>query len=88
MTMRHPLDFSLVAVTLWLLVSMIIDAVTPKWLTVYMIGIALAPLLLAGVILHFLNWRIRYARLRKRGDRQCPPAQRGVVSAAEREARR
>jgi hypothetical protein len=69
MNMRHPLDFSLVAVTLWLLVSMIIDAVTPKWLTVYMIGIALAPLMLTGIILHFLNWRTRYAGLRKRADR-------------------
>ncbi|WP_036047810.1 hypothetical protein [Bradyrhizobium sp. Tv2a-2] len=65
MTMRHPLDFSLVAVTLWLLVSMIIDAVTPKWLTVYVIGAALAPLMLTGVILHVVNWRARHARSRK-----------------------
>ena len=57
--MRHPLDFTLVAVTLWLLASMIIDALTPKWLTVYTIGSALAPLMVVGVILRFLNWRKR-----------------------------
>jgi len=57
--MRHPLDFSLVAVTLWLLASMIIDALTPKWLTVYMIGLALAPLMLVGIAVRFVNWRKR-----------------------------
>jgi hypothetical protein len=59
--MRHPLDFSLVALTLWLLASMIIDAITPKWLTIYMIGAALAPMMLAGVILRILAWRKRKA---------------------------
>jgi hypothetical protein len=59
LTMRHPLDFTLVAMTLWLLASMIIDALTPKWLTVYMIGAGLAPLVLAGLALHFQNWRNR-----------------------------
>jgi hypothetical protein len=57
MTMKHPLDFSLVAVTLWLLASMIIDVLTPRWLTVYMIAAALAPLMIAGIILRFRNWR-------------------------------
>jgi hypothetical protein len=57
--MKHPLDFSLVAVTLWLLASMVIDALTPKWLTVYMIGSALAPLMLIGIILRFIEWRKR-----------------------------
>ena len=58
--MRHPLDFTLVAVTLWLLVSMIIDALTPDWLTVYVIGAALAPPVLAGIVLHLHNWRRRH----------------------------
>jgi hypothetical protein len=39
---KHPLSFTLVAVTLWLLATVIIDALTPKWPTVYMIGFALA----------------------------------------------
>ena len=57
--MRHPFDFILVAVTLWLLASMIIDALTPKWLTVYMIGAGLFPLLLVGVLVRLRNWRAR-----------------------------
>jgi hypothetical protein len=59
---KHPLDFTLVAVTLWLLVSMITDALTPKWLTVYMIGSALAPLTAVGIVLHWRNWRKRVKR--------------------------
>ena len=55
--MRHPLDFILVAVTLWLLASMIIDALTPKWLTIYMIGAGLAPLVLVGIFVRLRNWR-------------------------------
>jgi hypothetical protein len=41
-------------VSLWLLVSMIIDVVTPKELTVYVIGATLAP---AVVILALLHWK-------------------------------
>jgi hypothetical protein len=67
-TMRHPLDFSLAAVTLWLLASMIIDALTPKWLTVYMIGAALAPMMLIGIILHILDWRNKRPGSRKKAD--------------------
>ena len=67
-TMRHPLDFSLAAVTLWLLASMIIDAMTPKWLTVYMIGAALAPMMLAGIILRVLDWRNKRPGWRKKAD--------------------
>src|SRR5689334_18594220 len=47
--------FDVVAVfgSLWLLASMVIDAVTPKELTVYMIGAAIAP---ATAILAILYW--------------------------------
>jgi hypothetical protein len=41
-------------VSLWLLASMVIDALTPKELTVYMIGAAIAP---AVVILAVLYWK-------------------------------
>ncbi len=57
----NPIDFALVTVTLWLLVSMIVDALTPKWLTVYMVGGALAPRVLMGIFLHFRRW----SKLRK-----------------------
>jgi hypothetical protein len=47
--------FDVVAVfgSLWLLASMVIDAVTPKELTVYMIGATIAP---ATAILAVLYW--------------------------------
>jgi hypothetical protein len=41
-------------VSLWLLASMMVDALTPKELSVYMIGAALAP---AVVVLAFLHWK-------------------------------
>lgn len=40
--------------SLWLLASMVIDAVTPKELSVYMIGATLAP---ATAVLAVLYWR-------------------------------
>ena len=48
------LDVAAMFVSLWLLVSMIIDVVTPKELTVYMIGATLAP---AVVVLAVLYWK-------------------------------
>jgi hypothetical protein len=55
---RH-LDVAAMFASLWLLASMIIDAVTPKELTVYMIGAATAP---AFLILAFAYWR-KYPKL-------------------------
>ena len=40
--MRH-LDVAVMFASLWLLASMLIDVLTPKELTVYMIGAAIAP---------------------------------------------
>ncbi|HEX5243260.1 MAG TPA: hypothetical protein VFW23_08335 [Tepidisphaeraceae bacterium] len=48
------LDVSAMFVSLWLLTSMMVDAVTPKELTVYMIAAATAPGLLIMAILY---WR-------------------------------
>jgi len=53
MEQRNPIDVLVMFISLWLLVSMIIDKATPKELTVYMIGTALAP---AGVITAVLYW--------------------------------
>src|SRR4249920_428446 len=50
----RQLDVAAMFVSLWLLASMVIDALTPKELTVYMIGAAIAP---AIVILAVLYWK-------------------------------
>jgi hypothetical protein len=43
------LDRALCGIALWVLVSMVGDALTPKWLTVYMIGASLAPIALGWI---------------------------------------
>jgi hypothetical protein len=53
MKQRNPIDVLAMFISLWLLITMIIDKATPKELTVYMIGTALAP---AGVITAVLYW--------------------------------
>ena len=50
----RQLDVAAMFVCLWLLASMIIDALTPKELTVYMIGGVTAP---AFLILAMVYWR-------------------------------
>ena len=50
----RQLDVAAMFVSLWLLASMVIDALTPKELTVYMIGATMAP---AVVILAVLHWK-------------------------------
>jgi hypothetical protein len=50
----RQLDVAAMFVSLWLLASMAIDALTPKELSVYMIGAAIAP---AVAILAVLYWK-------------------------------
>ena len=50
----RQLDVAAMFVSLWLLASMVIDALTPKELTVYMIAATIAP---AVVILAVLYWK-------------------------------
>ena len=50
----RQLDIAAMSVSLWLLASMIVDIVTPKELTVYMIGAVMAPTV---VILAICCWR-------------------------------
>jgi hypothetical protein len=52
--MRKKLDIAAMFGSLWLLASMVIDVLTPKELTVYMIGAAIAPFI---VILAVLYWK-------------------------------
>ena len=49
------LDVFAVFGSLWLLASMVIDVVTPKELTVYMIGAAIAPATAITAILYWLK---------------------------------
>jgi hypothetical protein len=51
---RKKLDIAAMFGSLWLLASMVIDVLTPKELTVYMIGAAIAPFI---VILAVLYWK-------------------------------
>jgi hypothetical protein len=48
-------DAIVMFVSLWLLASMVIDVVTPKELTVYAIGAALAPATLVSALLYWLG---------------------------------
>ncbi len=48
-------DAIVMFVSLWLLASMVLDVLTPKELTVYAIGAALAPATLISVLLYWLG---------------------------------
>lgn len=53
--MRHPLDTAVMSIALGLTAAMLIDALTPKELTVYMVGAALAPAIIVGTLLYHLR---------------------------------
>jgi hypothetical protein len=53
--MRHPLDTAVISGALWLLAAMLIDALTPKELTAYMIGAVLAPAVIIGALFYHLR---------------------------------
>ena len=53
--MRHPLDTAVMTGALWLLAAMLIDALTPKELTVYMIGAVLAPAVIIAAVFYHLK---------------------------------
>ena len=48
-------DITAMFVGLWLLTSMVIDVLTPKELTVYMIGAAIAPATAVSAVLYWLR---------------------------------
>jgi hypothetical protein len=51
---RH-VDAAIMFVSLWLLASMVLDAVTPKELSVYLIGAAIAPATAISAALYWLR---------------------------------
>ncbi len=53
--MRHPLDIIAMFAALWLLASMVLDALTPKELTAVMIGIAIGPAIVVTAVFYYLR---------------------------------
>ena len=53
--MRHPLDTAVMSVAIGLMAAMLIDALTPKEMTVYMVGAVLAPAILIWTVLYHLR---------------------------------
>ena len=53
--MRHPLDIIAMCAALWLLASMVLDALTPKELTAVMIGIAIGPAIVITAVFYYLR---------------------------------
>ncbi|OAF17641.1 MULTISPECIES: hypothetical protein [Bradyrhizobium] len=53
--MRHPIDIVAMFAALWLLASMVLDAVTPKELTAVMIGIAIGPAIVITAVFYYLR---------------------------------
>lgn len=65
--MRH-IDVAVIAATLWLLASMVLDILTPASINAFMIAAALAPPFLIGMGIHFAR---EYLKAKRRGYR--PP---------------
>ncbi len=53
--MRHPLDIVAMFAALWLLASMMLDAVTPKELTAIMIAVAIGPAIFITAVFYYLR---------------------------------
>ena len=53
--MRHPLDIIAMFAALWLLASMVLDALTPKELTAIMIAIAIGPAIVVTAVFYYLR---------------------------------
>ncbi|MGY4574026.1 hypothetical protein ACVWY5_007096 [Bradyrhizobium sp. USDA 3256] len=66
--MKH-VDVAVIAATLWLLASMVLDILTPKSITALVIAAALAPPFLIGIGIHFAR---EYFKARRRSY---PPPQ-------------
>jgi hypothetical protein len=52
---RHPIDIVVMFLALWLLGSMVVDILTPKELTVYLIAAATGPAAFGTAICYFLR---------------------------------
>jgi len=52
---RHPIDIIAMFAAIWLLASMVLDALTPKELTAVMIGIAIGPAIIITAVFYYLR---------------------------------
>jgi hypothetical protein len=55
---RHPIDIAIMFAALWLLGSMVLDYLTPKELTVYMIAAATAPAVIGTALSYYLRFPV------------------------------
>jgi len=53
--LRHPIDIVAMFAALWLLASMVLDALTPKELTTVMIAIAIGPAMVITAVFYYLQ---------------------------------
>jgi hypothetical protein len=53
---RHPIDVATMFAALWLLVSIVLDYLTPKELTIYMIAAATAPAVIGTGVSYYLRF--------------------------------
>jgi hypothetical protein len=53
---RHPVDIAMMFAALWLLGSMVLDYLTPRELTVYMIAAATAPAVIGSALSYYLRF--------------------------------
>ncbi|MHC2625095.1 putative membrane protein [Bradyrhizobium huanghuaihaiense] len=53
--MRHPIDIIAMFAAIWLLASMVLDALTPKELTAIMIAIAIGPAIVITAVFYYLR---------------------------------
>jgi hypothetical protein len=53
--LRHPLDIIAMFAALWLLASLVLDALTPKELTAILIGIAIGPAIVITAVFYYLR---------------------------------
>ena len=53
--MRHPIDIIAMFAAIWLLASMVLDALTPKELTAVMIAVAIGPAVVITAVFYYLR---------------------------------
>jgi hypothetical protein len=53
---RHPIDIAIMFAALWLLGSIVLDYLTPKELTIYMIAAATAPAVIGTGVAYYLRF--------------------------------
>jgi hypothetical protein len=53
--LRHPIDIVAMFAAIWLLASMVLDALTPKELTAVMIAVAIGPAVIITAVFYYLR---------------------------------